>query len=203
MQIQSACMPPVHIYLSKGMFLQSAFGPATTRSPDPPVWPRSGVMILPTGILIHQPPHILSQLYRPLLAATFRSRSFACFTFGRFTGTCNLGVDRGSAFWASPASSLLTCPTCAKNLGHRPCYSHNYRCRRYRHCCSRLYSASLPNAMCSVLFACFDIGSDGLGVDDRGQRGQIEARSSGRQRVQPPPLPPPLSPPLPPRLMVT
>lgn len=105
MQIQSACMPPVHIYLSKGMFLQSAFGPATTRSPDPPVWPRSGVMILPTGILIHQPPHILSQLYRPLLAATFRSRSFACFTFGRFTGTCNLGVDRGSAFWASPASS--------------------------------------------------------------------------------------------------
>ena len=41
----------------------------------------------------------------PLLAATFRSRSFACFTFGRFTGTCNLGVDRGSAFWASPASS--------------------------------------------------------------------------------------------------
>ena len=39
-----------------------------------------------------------------------------------------------------------------------------------RHCCSRrsVHSASLPNAICSVLFVCFDtIGSDGLGVDDR------------------------------------
>ena len=201
MQIQSACMPPVHIYLSKGMFLQSAFGPATTRSPDPPVWPRSGVMILPTGILIHQPPHILSQLYRPLLAATFRSRSFACFTFGRFTGTMVHVISVSIA--ARPSGRVR--PPHMPNMREEPgtCYSHNYRCRRYRHCCSRLYSASLPNAMCSVLFACFDIGSDGLGVDDRGQRGQIEARSSGRQRVQPPPLPPPLSPPLPPRLMVT
>ncbi len=31
-----------------------------------------------------------------------------------------------------------------------------------------MHSASLSNAICSVLFVCFDtIGSDGLGVDDR------------------------------------
>ena len=109
MQIQSACMPPVHIYLSKGMFLQSAFGPATTRSPDPPVWPRSGVMILPTGILIHRPPHIyLESTVPPPLGCHFSLEIICMFhvwSFYRYHGTCNLGVDRGSAFWASPASS--------------------------------------------------------------------------------------------------
>jgi len=77
--------------------------PAATRSPDPPVWPRSGVMILPTSLRIY----ILSQLYRPLLVVTFRSRSFICmFHVWSAYRYMYLDVDRGSAFWAkSPASS--------------------------------------------------------------------------------------------------
>ena len=57
--------------------------------------------------IAHRPPHILSQLYRPLLIVTFRSRSFVWFTFGRLFAHryMYLDVDRGSAFWASPASS--------------------------------------------------------------------------------------------------
>jgi len=153
--------------------------PAATRSPDPPVWPRSGVMILPTSLRIY----ILSQLYRPLLVVTFRSRSFICmFHVWSAYRYMYLDVDRGSAFWARPASS------CAKYTSRTLPIDHSPRTATDENDTGIAVPERtvLPfRTPCSVIFTSLISAL------------RIAARSFGKARP-PPPLPPPLPPSLPP-----
>ena len=77
-QIQSVCMPPVRTDIRKGMFLQSAFGPAATRLAEKRCHD-----------IAHPPPHMLKCTAPSWLSLFARDHLYASRLVGSsLTGTC-------------------------------------------------------------------------------------------------------------------
>ena len=84
--------------------------------------------------IAHRPPHVLSQLHRPLLVFTFLSRSFVgipmfhIYLVGALCVPVHVASRRRSRLDLGESGNLIFhIHVCVENLGHRPFSSQSYR----------------------------------------------------------------------------